>query len=153
MDLKELLPFLIVIAISIVGSLSKKKAKTEVTKGKPKGIFDTLLEELKTKMELDDNNDTSFEQEIIQMETLDEDVPNEVYTASPILEKEEEYKTTGYQSINALLKEKNKKKEPIKVMVSKNTKQKKKALSMNFKNPDEIKKAIIYGELFRPIHF
>lgn len=153
MDLKELLPFLIVMAISIVGSLSKKKVKTEAPKSKPKGMFDTLLEELKSKMEVDDNNDTPFEQEIIQMETPEEDVPNEVYTRSPILENKDEQESTGYQSVNALLKEKNKKKEPIKVMISKSAKHNRNALSMNFKNPDEIKKAIIYGELLRPIHF
>lgn len=45
MDFKEILPFLIVVAISIIGSLTKKKTR-KGGQSQKKSVFDTFLDEL-----------------------------------------------------------------------------------------------------------
>ncbi len=158
MDFKEILPILLVIAFSVIGSLSKKKKKQKTfspqnREQKPKNVFESLLDELQT--EIKDQKEEFFPP--VAPETKEEFQPQQTsfYRSFERAEEPEEeiaepaFATAEtshptYQSIHDLT-------ESHKTSLPSVTKKKKPIVSLH--SPSQARKAFIYSEVFNRRHF
>lgn len=159
MDIKELLPFLVVIVISIIGSLAKKKPRKN---GQPqsKNVFEKMMDEL------NGTNSTIVETDPELMNVDDELVREEEY----MFEDEEREVVPGIEQTQvsshnskyeptSLIEAYNKRKEEMKKgkgwrpleVIDIDTPEH--ALELNLHDPDEAKKAFVYSEILKPRYF
>lgn len=159
MDIKELLPFLVVIAISIIGSIAKKKPQKGANPQK-KNVFENFLDELngndtkevfKQEVETESENDYYEEDEYesvhVQpiMETVETPETNteKVWTENPTSLLE-----TYHARRDQLTQGKGWK--PLEVI---DLNDKGHRLQLKLDDPDEARKAILYAEILKPRYF
>ncbi len=142
MEIKDILPILLIAAFSIFGSLAKNKAKKKGNAPKKKNIFESLMDEIQQEinpeppLEMETSSipyekeeDSSFKSEI-------EDI-REKYNQQTEPKREQ---THIYESMHSHV--------PHKPILRKKKKKHKYALN----NLSEAKKAIIYSEILKPRH-
>lgn len=147
MDVKEIIPFLIVIAFSIVGSLAKKKGGKKPAGKSSKNIFESILSQMEEEMKPE-----SYEPPFMEEQTV---VEQEDYS---IFETQEDPFLNYERAANKTKPEPVKKtsesaymhrSEPMNIK----KKHKKKKHRYAISNVTEAKKAVVYSEILKPKHF
>lgn len=153
MDIKEFLPFIIVIAISIIGSLTKKK-KQQGGQSQKKNIFETLMDELNGR-----NNPEVHEEPIYEVENYEDNT--EEYLLETVVPVKKQVVTTADTatgntvSLMDQFKERKRKNKvtgrgSIEVL---EIDEEGKVQELRLEDPEEARKAIIYAEIIKPKYF